>query len=106
MTAARSQTPTDRASALEMDANDPLSPYREKFFVPPAKDGSDAIYLTGNSLGLMPKSVPRYVTQELDDWQRLGVDGHVQAANPWLIYHELLSGSMARIVGALSLIHI
>ncbi|MEJ7623279.1 MAG: kynureninase [Pyrinomonadaceae bacterium] len=103
MTAPTIQFPTDRPSALEMDANDPLSHFREKFFVPPVIDGSDAIYLTGNSLGLMPRWVPAYVTQELDDWQLHGVDGHVHAANPWLTYHEMLSESMARIVGARAL---
>ena len=42
--------------------------------------------------------------QELDDWARLGRRGPLRTrGNPWLPYHELLTGTTARLVGALPL---
>jgi kynureninase len=37
----------------------------------------------------------------LADWARLGVEGHTEAARPWVSYHELLREPAARLVGAL-----
>lgn len=88
------------ALAEKMDAEDSLSGFRDQFHFPQA-DGRDALYFTGNSLGLMPKKVREYVEQELFDWETLGVEGHVHAKNSWLAYNELLSESMARVVGAM-----
>lgn len=56
--------------------------------------------MTGNSLGLQPKATKNYIGQELEDWAKLGVDGHTQGHHPWLQYHEYLTGSMAKVVGA------
>lgn len=86
--------------AGKMDTLDPLKGSREKFFMPKRADGSDAIYLTGNSLGLQPKTARGYVEQELKDWETLGVEGHLNAKTPWLPYHEFLTEQIARIVGA------
>ena len=86
--------------AGEMDTLDILKGSRENFFIPKNPDGSEVIYLTGNSLGLQPKSVRGYVEQELLDWERLAVEGHLHAKNPWLPYHEFLTDQMARVVGA------
>ncbi len=91
---------TDRAFAEEMDAKDPLAAYRDRFHIPKQKNGQDHLYFCGNSLGLQPKSVRSFVEQELLDWERLGVEGHVHARNPWLPYHEFLTASMAKVVGA------
>ena len=55
----------------------------------------------GNSLGLQPVATRRRLEQELDDWARLGVEGHREAARPWVSYHELLRDPAARLVGAL-----
>ena len=38
--------------------------------------------------------------QELNDWAKFGVEGHTDAKNPWLPYHEFLTNAMAKIVGA------
>ena len=89
---------TDSAS---LDAADPLARFRERFFIPRATNGNEVIYLTGNSLGLQPKTARGYVEQELSDWEMLGVEGHVKAKNPWLPYHEFLTEPTSRIVGAL-----
>jgi kynureninase len=86
--------------ARETDANDLLVSFRERFHVPQHK-GSDSIYFTGNSLGLQPKTARQYVNQELDDWASLGVEGHFQAKNPWMPYHELFPKQLAPIVGCL-----
>lgn len=87
-------------SANEMDANDPLRSFRERFYFPKAKDGVEPVYFTGNSLGLMPKKAREYVDEELDDWSRLAVAGHLNAKHPWLPYHEFLTEQMAAIIGA------
>lgn len=88
------------AFAADMDAADPLKGFRERFYMPKRPDGSDVIYLTGNSLGLQPKTVRRYIEEELKDWETLGVEGHMHATRPWLPYHEFLTEKMANVVGA------
>lgn len=88
--------------ASAMDEQDPLRGFREKFYLPKCPDGADVSYLTGNSLGLQPKTVRACIEQELKDWESLGVEGHFQARNPWMPYHELVTAQMAAIVGAKS----
>ncbi|MBK9332266.1 MAG: kynureninase [Ignavibacteria bacterium] len=86
--------------AAEADEKDPLKHFRKKFFIPKHTDGSDVIYLAGNSLGLQPKTVKDYLEQELKDWAEFAVEGHTKAKNPWLAYHEYLTSQTAKIVGA------
>jgi kynureninase len=86
--------------AKQLDENDPLSGFRNKFHILKKQNGEPLIYMCGNSLGLQPKSTSGYIDQELEDWANLGVEGHTQAKNPWLNYHEYLTESMAKIVGA------
>ena len=85
--------------AQDSDQQDELSAYRQRFYLPKIK-GKDALYFTGNSLGLQPKSTREYVQQELDDWAKYGVEGHFEAKNPWVSYHKILSEPFARLVGA------
>lgn len=87
-------------AAAKFDAEDPLRGYRKRFHFPQAEDGTEAIYFTGNSLGLMPKTARAYIEEELNDWEKLGVNAHMQAKNPWMNYHEFLTERMAAIVGA------
>jgi len=86
--------------ALNQDKNDELKSFRNQFHIPKDKKGNDLIYMTGNSLGLQPKTTKAYINQELEDWANLGVEGHFEAKNPWLPYHEFLTENMANIVGA------
>lgn len=86
--------------AQSQDQQDPLRSYRDKFHHPVQANGEPHIYLCGNSLGLQPKSTAEHLQQELTDWQRLGVEGHFHAKNPWLPYHEFLTEAMAKVVGA------
>jgi len=83
-----------------MDRQDPLAKYRNAFHIPKDSEGNEWLYFTGNSLGLQPKSTELAIKQELDDWANLGVEGHFEAKNPWMPYHELLAKNMAKIVGA------
>src|SRR6266403_263639 len=90
----------DEEFAKQLDAEDPLRSFRDKFHLPLGKDGKPLIYFAGNSLGLMPKLAKAIVDQELDDWAKLGVDAHLGARTPWYTYHEPLREPTARVVGA------
>jgi len=94
---------TSEAYARQLDADDPFPSRRADFRVPPASvsDYADVAYLAGNSLGLQPVAVADRLTQELDDWANLAVEGHLEATRPWAPYHELLRAPAARLVGAL-----
>ena len=98
MTAPGFQTGADFAA--EMDARDPLKRFRDRFFIPKTKSGTDCVYLCGHSLGLQPKTASTYLDQELRDWAELGVEGHFHARNPWIPYHRLLTEQTASLVGA------
>ncbi len=86
--------------ALQQDQNDQLSNFRTQFHIPKDDIGKEMVYMTGNSLGLQPKITKAYIHQELEDWANLGVEGHTQAKNPWIDYHNYLTETMASIVGA------
>jgi kynureninase len=86
--------------ALQLDRDDPLGQFRQKFHLPLGRDGNPVIYFAGNSLGLMPKSAREIVEQELDDWATFAVGAHLDAATPWYSYHETLREPVARLVGA------
>ena len=64
--------PTDRATALALDAADPLAKYKQAFQI----SDPDLCYLDGNSLGRMPlasvKAVNDFLSQE---WGKELVDG-------------------------------
>ncbi len=86
--------------AQQQDKEDKLAHLRAQFHIPKDPKGNDWLYFTGNSLGLQPKQTQQYIQQELDDWAKYGVEGHFEARNPWMPYHEFLTNSMAKIVGA------
>jgi kynureninase len=85
--------------AREMDAQDPLREYRNRFFIP-VINGKETIYFTGNSLGLQPKSTRTFIEEELKAWEEWGVEGHFHAKRPWFKYHHFLTPGAARLVGA------
>lgn len=88
------------AWARARDQADPLGSLRHEFEFPRGEDGMPLVYLCGNSLGLMPKAVPDLMRQELADWGRLAVEGHLRAKTPWYSYHENFRETGARLVGA------
>ncbi len=104
---------TTEGHATALDARDPLRNLRGEFLMPDARSvaacaggswevsGGEAVYLTGNSLGCQPKGVAQDVSRELEDWARLGVEGHLHGRDPWLPYHEQFRGALGRVVGAM-----
>jgi kynureninase len=109
---------TDRLlEARRLDDDDVLAGFRSEFCLPQTAGGDDVVYLTGNSLGLMPKKTREAVGDELDAWARLGVEGHFAKtgaafddpqtagslagpAEPWFSYHQLVAERGAALVGA------
>lgn len=87
------------AFARDLDARDPLGPYRDEFLFP-QHDGQDVIYFTGNSLGLQPKRAAARVREVMDSWEERAVEGHFNGPNPWWVYHEQLAPYLERVVGA------
>lgn len=92
--------PSSDAHALALDAADPLRAFRDEFHIPVHGDG-EQLYFCGNSLGLQPKAVRGALIDELDDWARLGVEGHFLGKHPWMPYHAFVRDSLAGCVGAL-----
>jgi kynureninase len=96
--------PAGEEGARALDARDPLASFRERFCVPPSPshdDGRESVYLCGNSLGLQPRALAEAMRHELEDWARLGVEGHFHGRHPWYSYHEPMREPAARVVGAL-----
>ncbi|HEX5353583.1 MAG TPA: kynureninase [Rhodanobacteraceae bacterium] len=89
----------DAEWALAQDAADPLRALRGEFLIPPHA-GGEQTYLIGNSLGLQPRGVRQALLDELDDWARLGAEGHLHARHPWLPYHKEVRDGLAEVVGA------
>lgn len=94
------QLPSEE-SAHEADRTDAFPARRDDFHILPREGGGEIAYMAGNSLGLQPKIVKARLEEELADWARVGVEGHMEAKRPWVGYHELLREPAARLVGAL-----
>ncbi|HTB07566.1 MAG TPA: kynureninase [Bacteroidia bacterium] len=87
------------AFARELDKKDSLKKFRKRFLFP-KHNGKEALYFTGNSLGLQPVGVKRNLEIELEDWANYGVEGHFEARNPWVSYHEMFAEPLAKLMGA------
>jgi kynureninase len=85
--------------AKQLDADDELSRFRNKFIIP-KRNGREQIYFLGNSLGLQPESTSRYIQQVLDQWASHGVESFFQGDNPWMNHHKELVKVLSKIVGA------
>jgi len=86
-----------RSCAKTMDQDDPLGSYLDKFHYPKNDNKENVIYFSGNSLGIQPKSVRKYVENELNVWEREGLLGQ---HSRWENFHERLIENTARLVGA------
>jgi len=89
-----------RSFADQLDEQDELKHFRDQFYIP-IINGREAVYLTGNSLGLQPKTTQDAVVNELEDWANFGVEGHFHARQPWFSYHEMFPQYLSPVVGAL-----
>lgn len=87
-------------AAKRFDDSNPLKDFRKLFVFPKTKSGDNAIYFAGHSLGLMPAKAKEYVQEEFEAWGKFGVEGHFLGKYPWLPYHENLTSSFAKLVGA------
>ena len=87
---------TTKEFAKQQDRKDPLRKYRSRFHIP-HRNNKDVIYFCGNSLGLMPKTTEEYLNRELAVWKQDGVLGN---HTRWEPYHEHVTESTARLVGA------
>lgn len=86
--------PLTRESVAALDAADPLALFRDQFYVP-----EGMIYLDGNSLGALPKSIPERLAQAItQEWG----DGLVRSWNTagWYDMPRRLGDKIARIIGA------
>ncbi|XP_023370807.1 kynureninase [Otolemur garnettii] len=103
--------PTDERVAVRLDEEDKLRCFRECFHIPKMRDlpsidlslvnkDENAIYFSGNSLGLQPKMVKTYIEEELDKWAKMGSYGHEVGKRPWITGDETIVGLMKDIVGA------
>ena len=89
----------NKTFALEMDSKDELRNFRDQYHIP-KKEGKDAIYFCGNSLGLQPKEAAGLVENEMNRWRDLGVEGHFKGEWPWTQYHKAVVHPAMDIVGA------
>jgi kynureninase len=85
--------------AQGLDMADELASFRSEFYIPQVA-GKDAIYYTGNSLGLQPVRTASFLQQELEDWKNWGVEGHFHGKRPWFKYHHFFTESLSKLVGA------
>lgn len=86
-----------REFAEQMDRDDPLRAFRERFFLP-----ENTAYLCGNCLGMQPRSTTDYLQEVLAGWSHMGFRAHFNAPHDWLSYEQRhLVGPMAEILGAL-----
>jgi kynureninase len=88
--------------AKNLDKQCSMSHFRNRFHLPKMDSGEPYIYFCGNSLGLQPVTVSKFINEELDAWKKYGVEGHFHAKRPWINYHEFLTQYSAEIVGALA----
>ncbi len=86
--------------ARQLDAEDPLAAFRKQFHMP-QRNGAEAIYLCGNSLGLQPRSTHAFVTSELKKWELLAVEGHFEGEMPWMTYHKHARNGLCMLTGGL-----
>jgi len=89
--------PALRQEAAALDAVDPLRPFADRFYRQPG-----AIYLDGNSLGLLSRDAEASLLRTLEEWKRLAVEGWTEADPPWFFSAEELAKRVAALVGAQS----
>jgi kynureninase len=95
MAAGHDRFDTSEKCATGLDRRDPLAAFRERFFIPPG-----AVYMDGNSLGLLSKEAEARLTRTIEEWRSLGIRGWLEAKPPWFHLAEELGAMAAPLVGA------
>jgi kynureninase len=78
-----------------LDAQDPLAPFRDRFYVP-----DRALYFDGNSLGLLSRDAEQTLLEALGSWRDFAIDGWTGGERPWFYMGEDLGAAQAELVGA------
>src|SRR5688572_19048521 len=87
-------TPTGYEHAAGLDANDPLSPFRERFVI----EDPSLVYMDGNSLGRLPKAGVELARELVGrQWGERLIRGWNES---WFHLPERIGGKIARLVGA------
>jgi len=85
----------DESWALQRDEADPLSKFKDRFYLL-----KDTIYMDGNSLGLMSLDAEASLMRVVNEWKTLGINGWMGGGTPWFYYPEMLAGKMSDLIGA------
>jgi kynureninase len=86
---------TTEEFARQLDRDDPLARFRNRFYIP-----EKTIYVDGNSLGLLCADAETAVLRVLNEWKTLGIRGWLEATPSWFYFAEELGAMCARLVGA------
>lgn len=89
------QYKTDLEFARKLDTADTLKALRTRFYIP-----ENAIYMDGNSLGLLSKDSDITLRHHLEKWENLAINGWQEGDQPWLYYAEEIGKLTAPLVGA------
>lgn len=87
-------TAVNRDTALELDRNDPLASFRDRFELP-----EDIIYLDGNSLGALPKGVEARVAEVISQHWRNDLIKSWNI-NGWGELPNQIGDKIAKLIGA------
>jgi kynureninase len=81
---------------LELDRQDPLADFRHRFHFP-----QGAIYLDGNSLGLLSRDAESAITRVIDQWRDHAINGYrLPRPDSWFSMGEELGALTAPLIGA------
>ena len=84
-----------KAQAAELDRNDPLGAFRDRFYV-----RENEIYMDGNSLGLCCKEAEAAILNMLEVWKAHGINMWGVEKGKYFLYPSLLGARQARLLGA------
>ena len=83
----------------KLDENDELRSFRDHFHIPNFS-GKRINLLYWKLTWITTKDRSIIHSKELDDWSKWGVEGHENAENPWISYHEIFIEDIKLLVGA------
>ena len=83
---------TTVSHAQELDAQDPLAEFRDRFVI----TNPDLIYLDGNSLGRLPKATKTMMADLLDEWG----DSLIGFWGKNFNYQKDMGNKIAKLIGA------